>query len=149
MRSSRPHVAERGPDSALRLLGELEHEGLSLEVVGGRLRIGPASHLSPAQRHHIRRNRNDLAVLVECRDQDAVRRRVEEMNRQVVPGQALPLLTVDLVTNPDPHACLSCGAPVPGPTPTIGPGRCLACRRAAWIVTNEVRRTHVSPGTAS
>ena len=149
MQSSRPHVVERGPASALRLLGELEHERLSLEVLGGRPRICPASHLSPAQRRYIRRNRDDLIVLVECRDQDDVRRRVEVMSRQVVPGRALPLLTMRHVINPDPHACVSCEAPVPGPTPTIGTGRCAACRGAAWIVTNEVRRTQVSPETAS
>jgi hypothetical protein len=118
----------------------LEDNGFAFEVVTGRLRVQPASHLTEKQRQAIRQDRDGLITLIRLRDQLAVLWRVEAMRQHAILGQALPLMVARRDVEATPDACLSCGDSLTRPVPVVGIGRCAACRRAAWIIANDVNR---------
>ena len=99
---------------------------------------GAARQSLHRQRQAIRQHRDALIALIQRRGQRAVRWRVEAMSKQVALGQVLPLLVAHRHIAVTPDACVSCGDSLTGPVPVVGVGRCAVCRRAVWIITNNV-----------
>ena len=136
--SSSPLAVDATATTAAVLVRALGNAGFALTASAGTLTVRPASRLTEDQRQAIRTHRNGLIELIERHDQEAIQWRVEAMRQQVVLGQALPLLVARRDVEATPDTCASCGDSLTGPVPVAGVGRCAVCRRAAWIITNDL-----------
>ena len=116
---------------AVAVLCGLEHAGLDLAVVNGRLRVWPVERLTNDHEHLIQQHRDALMTLVSNCD-SGVQERVEVFRAQLEasPGTVGPFLFTAGV----PYAkgiCFSCGAGLP--EPCLGHcGRCSLGWRLAY-----------------
>ena len=119
---------------AVAVLCDLEHAGLDLAVVDGRLRVWPVERLSAEHERLIRQNRNELITLVRICD-DGTQERVAVFKQQLAdaPADQIPAF----LFRPDvPYvkgACFSCGTGLL----EIRYGRCQRCS-LAWRLAVDV-----------
>ena len=114
--------------SAVAVLCALEHAGLDLAVVDGRLRVWPVERLTPEHEHLIRLHRNELVALVRICD-EGVQERLAAFKRQLreTPRGTTPDFLFRRGTPYAKAVCFSCGAVLPEPHY----GRCWRCS-LAW-----------------
>ena len=111
---------------AVAVLCDLEHAGLDLAVVNGRLRVWPVERLTGACELLIQQHRDELVTLV---GDSGVRARVAAYRQQLreVPAGSAPAFVFRPGTPYRKTACLSCGVALPEPRW----GRCWQCS-LAW-----------------
>ena len=112
---------------AVAVLCGLEHAGLDLAVVGGRLRVWPVERLTAEDERLIQTHRNELVTLVRICD-DGVQERLAVFKQQC--REAQPGTLPAFMFRRTPYAkgvCFSCGAALQRPEFD----RCLRCS-LAW-----------------
>ena len=118
---------------AVAVLCGLEHAGLDLAVVDGRLRVWPVERLTAEHEHLIQIHRDELVTLVRiCADGVQERLSVFKKQRLEAPAGTMPAF----VFRQTPYAkgiCFSCGSGLSEPQF----GRCLSCS-LAWRMAAEV-----------
>ncbi len=113
---------------AMAVLYDLEHAGLDLAVVDGRLRVWPVERLTAEHARLIQQYRNALVTLVRICD-EGVEARVAAFKQQCAntPADSIP----SFLFRPDvPYvkgSCFSCGDPIT----ELRYGRCWRCS-LAW-----------------
>ena len=119
---------------AVAVLCDLEHAGLDLAVVDGRLRVWPADLLTPEHEQLIRQHRDELVALVRICD-DGIQERLAafKVQRREAPAGTLPDFVFQRGTPYDKGVCFSCGAALPQPEF----GRCWRCS-LAWRMAADV-----------
>ena len=120
---------------AVAVLCGLEHAGLDLAVVDGRLRVWPVERLTAEDERLIQTHRNELVTLVRICD-DGVQERLAVFKQQC--REAQPGTLPAFMFRRTPYAkgiCFSCGETLPQPEF----GRCWRCslawRMAAGVPT--------------
>ncbi len=113
---------------AVAVLCDLEHAGLDLAVVDGRLRVWPVERLTAEHEQRIQQHRNALVTLVRICD-EGVQERLVAFKQQCAgsPADSTP----PFLFRPDvPYvkgSCFSCGDPIT----ELRYGRCWRCS-LAW-----------------
>ena len=113
---------------AVAVLYDLEHAGLDLAVVDGRLRVWPVERLTAEHEQLIQQHRNALVTLVRICD-EGVEERLAAFKQQCAntPADSIP----SFLFRPDvPYvkgSCFSCGDPIT----ELRYGRCWRCS-LAW-----------------
>ena len=117
---------------AVAVLCDLEHAGLDLAVVDGRLRVWPAERLTAEHEQLIQQHRNALVTLVRICD-EGVEERLAVFKQQCAntPADSIP----SFLFRPDvPYvkgSCFSCGDPIT----ELRFGRCSRCALAWRLAT--------------
>ena len=129
---------------AVAVLCGLEHAGLDLAVVNGRLRVWPVERLTNDHEHLIQQHRDALVTLVGICD-EGVQERLAAFKRQLreAPEGTIPDFVLQRGTPYAKAVCFSCGAALPEPRF----GRCWRCslawRMAAGVpVSAELAAAH-------
>jgi len=113
---------------ALAVLCDLEHAGLDLAVVDGRLRVWPVERLTADHERLIQQHRNELVALVRICD-SGVQERLVAFKAQLAkaPKGTTPDFVFQRGTSYAKGLCFSCGEALPEPQF----GRCWRCS-LAW-----------------
>ena len=120
---------------AVAVLCDLEHAGLDLAVVDGRLRVWPVERLTADYEQLIQQHRDELVTLVNICD-DGVQERVARFKQLIVDAPADVLLPALVFQAGVPYVkalCFSCGDPLGEPRY----GRCWRCS-LAWRLAMQV-----------
>ena len=126
--SSEPPTTDVLRSPAVAVLCGLEHAGLDLAVVNGRLRVWPVERLTAEHEQLIQQHRDELVTLVRICD-EGVQERLAAFKQQLreTPEGTTPDFVFRRGTPYAKAVCFSCGAVLPEPRY----GRCWRCS-LAW-----------------